>query len=65
MVTNGGEDYEILFGISSDKIDKVKSLLPDSHIIGKACSGESGVIELIKDGKTYKVNQFNGWDHFK
>ena len=65
MVTNGGEDYEILFGISADKIDKLKSLLPDSHIIGKACSGESGVIELIKDGKAYKVNQYNGWDHFK
>ena len=24
MVTNGGEDYEILFGISADKIDKLK-----------------------------------------
>ena len=65
MVTNGGEDYEILFGISPDKLEKVKSLLPESHIVGKACSGEPGVIELIDDGKTYKLNQFNGWDHFK
>tara|TARA_B100000676_G_C18060121_1_gene837189 strand:+ start:65 stop:1075 length:1011 start_codon:yes stop_codon:yes gene_type:complete len=65
MATNGGEDYEILFGIASNKLDKVKSLLPESHIIGKACSGEAGVIELIADDKIYKLNQFNGWDHFR
>ena len=65
IVTNGGEDYELLFSISPDKLESVKSLLPESHIIGKACSGKAGVIELIKDRKTYKLDQFNGWDHFK
>ena len=65
LVTNGGEDYELLFSISPDKLESVKTLLPEAHIIGKACSGKAGVIELIKDNKTYKLDQFNGWDHFK
>jgi thiamine-monophosphate kinase len=65
MATNGGEDYELLFGISSDKLDSLNSLLPNSHIIGQACSGNIGIIELTQNNKVYKLDKFDGWDHFK
>lgn len=59
---NGGEDYELLFTLSLEDYDKVKSS-PNFHIIGKITPDEKQVQILLDTGGVTDV-EAQGWDHF-
>jgi thiamine-monophosphate kinase len=59
---NGGEDYELLFTLSLEDYDKVKSS-PNFHIIGKITPDEKQVLILLDTGGVTDV-EAQGWDHF-
>lgn len=60
---NGGEDYELLFSISQDDYEKLKSH-PDIHFIGYATEKEKGINLVTKNENIVPVKA-QGWDHFK
>ncbi len=62
-VMNGGEDYELLFSISQDDFEKLKTH-PDIHFIGYATEKEKG-INLVTKSQNVVPIQAQGWDHFK
>jgi thiamine-monophosphate kinase len=59
---SGGEDYELLFTISPDDIDKVK-YLPDIYIMGEITKAEDGIKLHTKGGNIHPITA-QGWDHF-
>ncbi len=59
---NGGEDYELLFSISQDDYEKLKSH-PDIHFIGYANEKEKG-INLVTKNENVVPLKAQGWDHF-
>ncbi len=61
-VLNGGEDYELLFSISQDDYEKLKTH-PDIHFIGYAQEWEKGINLVTKSGSTVPVKA-QGWKHF-
>ncbi|MCB9272410.1 MAG: thiamine-phosphate kinase [Lewinellaceae bacterium] len=59
---SGGEDYELLFTISPDDIDKVK-YLPDIYIAGEIVPAREGVHLHTRGGNIHPI-EAQGWKHF-
>ncbi|UII29788.1 thiamine-phosphate kinase [Fulvivirga ulvae] len=59
---NGGEDYELLFTVSMDDMEKIKKH-PDIHFIGYVQSLDKGNIMVTKGGSEIEVTA-QGWSHF-
>lgn len=60
---NGGEDYELLFTISPDDYEKVKSL-PEITVIGHMTEKNEGVRLITRSGPVVPI-EAQGWDHLK
>lgn len=59
---NGGEDYELLFTIRPEDIDKVK-YLPDIYIAGEILEAKDGIKLNTKGGNLHDLKA-QGWVHF-
>jgi thiamine-monophosphate kinase len=59
---NGGEDYELLFTIRPEDIDKVK-FLPDIYIAGEILEAKDGIKLNTKGGNLHDLKA-QGWVHF-
>ncbi len=59
---SGGEDYELLFTIRPEDVDKVK-YLPDLYIAGEIVPAEDGVMLNSKGGKLHPLTA-QGWSPF-
>lgn len=59
---NGGEDYELLFTINPNDLDKVK-YLPDIYIMGEIVPAEDGIKLHTKGGNLHEITA-QGWQHF-
>ncbi len=59
---NGGEDYELLFTIRPEDIEKVK-YLPDIYIAGEIMEAEFGIKLNTKGGNLHALKA-QGWVHF-
>ncbi len=59
---NGGEDYELLFTIRPEDVDKVK-YLPDIYIAGEIVPAEDGVKLHTSGGRLHDLKA-QGWKHF-
>jgi thiamine-monophosphate kinase len=57
---NGGEDFELLFTGSKEKI--LNAEIPEIHHIGDV-TANVGIIELVRDGKT-EILEASGFRHF-
>ncbi|MBI5217054.1 MAG: thiamine-phosphate kinase [Ignavibacteriae bacterium] len=60
----GGEDYELLFSISEDELEKLQSLTNDISVVGKIVSQHEG-IELVKENGESVMLPFGGFEHFR
>ncbi len=60
---NGGEDYELLFTIDLDDLDKVKAIKGIS-VIGHMTSKDEGEYLVSKGGSMYPI-QAQGFEHLK
>ncbi|NNE29530.1 MAG: thiamine-phosphate kinase [Saprospiraceae bacterium] len=60
---SGGEDYELLFTIDPEDVDKVK-FLPDIYIMGEVVSKEEGIRLHTKGGNIHPITSI-GWEHFQ
>lgn len=60
---NGGEDYELLFTISQDDYEKVKSHA-DIHFIGYVKEKEEGCKMVSKQGNLVDISA-QGWNHIQ
>ncbi len=59
---SGGEDYEMLFTINPDDIEKVK-YLPDIYIAGEIVNKEDGIKLHTRGGNIHPITA-QGWKHF-
>ena len=59
---SGGEDYEMLFTINPDDIEKVK-YLPDIYIAGEIVPKEDGIKLHTRGGNIHPITA-QGWKHF-
>lgn len=59
---NGGEDYELLFTIKPQDLDKIK-FLPDIYIIGEIVPKQDGIKLHTKGGNIHNIKA-QGWQHF-
>lgn len=59
---SGGEDYELLFTIRPEDVDKVK-YLPDIYIAGEIAPAADGVKLHTKGGHIHPI-EAQGWKHF-
>ncbi|MFM9075148.1 MAG: thiamine-phosphate kinase [Bacteroidota bacterium] len=59
---NGGEDYELLFTIRQEDLDKVRQH-PDIHLIGHIHNNASENVMITKSGNTVQLKA-QGWTHF-
>ena len=59
---NGGEDYELLFTINKDDLEKVKKHA-DIHMIGYTTEKASEKLLVTKQGNIVELKA-QGWDHF-
>jgi thiamine-monophosphate kinase len=59
---NGGEDYELLFTIRPEDVEKVK-YLPDIYIAGEIMEAEYGIKLNTKGGNLHPLKA-QGWVHF-
>ncbi len=59
---SGGEDYELLFTIDPQDVEKVK-YLPDIYIMGEIVSKEQGIKLHTKGGNIHDLPA-QGWVHF-
>ncbi len=59
---NGGEDYELLFTIRPEDVDKVK-YLPDIYIAGEIVPAEDGIRLHTRGGRLHDLKA-QGWRHF-
>jgi thiamine-monophosphate kinase len=60
---NGGEDYELLFTIRQEDLNKVKNH-PDIHLIGHLHDQPGQHVMVTKGGHSVAL-QAQGWNHFK
>ncbi len=60
---NGGEDYELLFTISPNDVEKVR-YLPDIFIMGEIVDARDGVRLHTKGGNIHALKA-QGWRHFE
>jgi thiamine-monophosphate kinase len=59
---NGGEDYELLFTIRPEDVDKVK-FLPDIYIAGEILDAKDGIKLNTTGGNLHDIKA-QGWVHF-
>jgi thiamine-monophosphate kinase len=59
---SGGEDYELLFTISEEELEKVR-YMPDVFIIGEMAAKKDG-ITLHSSGGNIHPLKAQGWKHF-
>lgn len=59
---NGGEDYELLFTIDPQDVDKIK-YLPDIYIAGEITDVKDGIKLHTKGGNIHDIKA-QGWTHF-
>lgn len=59
---NGGEDYELLFTIRPEDVEKVK-FLPDIYIAGEILEAKDGIKLNTKGGNLHDLKA-QGWVHF-
>ena len=59
---NGGEDYELLFTIDPEDMDKIQ-FLDDVYIIGNILTGKDGIILETSGGNFHRLKA-QGWQHF-
>ena len=59
---SGGEDYELLFTINPEDVEKVK-YLPDIYIAGEIVDAKDGVTLHTNGGKIVPITA-QGWTHF-
>jgi thiamine-monophosphate kinase len=59
---SGGEDYELLFTIHPDDVEKIK-YLPDIYIAGEITAPEEGIQLHTKGGNIHPIVP-HGWNHF-
>ena len=59
---NGGEDYELLFTIRPEDVDKIK-FLPDIYIAGEILEASEGIKLNTKGGNLHDLKA-QGWVHF-
>lgn len=59
---SGGEDYELLFTIDPQDVDKVK-YLPDIYIMGEITEAKDGLKLHTKGGNIHDLKA-QGWTHF-
>jgi thiamine-monophosphate kinase len=60
---SGGEDYELLFTISPDDLEKIR-FLPDIYISGEIVAKEDGVKLHTVGGNIHDITA-QGWNHFE
>ncbi len=59
---SGGEDYELLFSVRPEDLDKVK-FLPDTYIMGEVVAPDDGIRLHTKGGNIHDLKA-QGWKHF-
>jgi len=59
---SGGEDYELLFTVHPDDVEKIR-FLPDIYIAGEITAASEGVKLHTKGGKIHDITA-QGWRHF-
>ena len=59
---NGGEDYELLFTVDPEDLDKIR-IMPDIYIAGEIVDKKDG-ITLHTSGGNIHALQAQGWQHF-
>lgn len=59
---SGGEDYQLLFTISPEDVEKVR-YLPDLYISGEIVAKEDGVKLHTVNGRIHTITA-QGWNHF-
>ncbi len=59
---SGGEDYELLFTVAPEDLEKVK-FLPDIYIMGEITEASEGVKLHTKGGNIHDITA-QGWKHF-
>lgn len=59
---SGGEDYELLFTIDPEDVEKVK-YLPDIYIAGEIVDAKDGINLHTKGGNIHEIKA-QGWTHF-
>lgn len=59
---NGGEDYELLFTIDPEDMDKIQ-FLDDVYIIGNILTEKDGIILETSGGNFHRLKA-QGWQHF-
>lgn len=59
---SGGEDYELLFTVSPEDVDKVR-FLPEIYIMGEMTEPSEGVMLHTKGGNRHELKA-QGWRHF-
>ncbi|MEZ4918719.1 MAG: thiamine-phosphate kinase [Saprospiraceae bacterium] len=62
VALSGGEDYELLFTIAPEDVDKVKHL-PEIYIAGDILDAKDGIMLNSKGGKLHPLKA-QGWKHF-
>jgi len=62
VALSGGEDYELLFTIDPDDVEKVK-YLPDIYIAGEIVPAADGLKLHTKGGNIHEMTA-QGWTHF-
>ena len=60
---SGGEDYELLFTVSENDLDKLR-LMPSVYVIGEMKSKNFGRKLLTTGGHFHEITA-QGWQHFK
>jgi thiamine-monophosphate kinase len=60
----GGEDFELLFSFTQEKLAEVEKTLHDTDwcVIGKVT--DSGQITYLQNGQTYNIDLAKRWSHF-
>jgi thiamine-monophosphate kinase len=59
---NGGEDYELLFSIRPEDIDKIR-FMPGAYIIGEIVPKDEGITLHTTGGNIHELKA-QGWNHF-
>ena len=59
---SGGEDYELLFTVAPEDVDKVR-FLPEIYIMGEITEASEGVMLHTKGGNRHELVA-QGWRHF-
>ncbi len=60
---HGGEDYELLFSIREEDLDKIR-FMPEVFIIGEMTPAEDGIHLHTSGGNIHPITA-QGWNHFR